>query len=432
MSNLTDFFPQSSGSSSKNAAILLVGGGGGGSAGFVKNLNPACPVSFNTAETCGGYGGGGGGVYIGHLDITEGCTYPVIVGSGGACGCLKPDCAGEPGGAGSPGGLSRFGSFVVGGGGGAGTLCVKRYTPTYSGFCCFYCQPTKMVGNKVGANMGSFGKQKCAYQGCIAIPISPVQHGEGNERGHHQDLTEFHVYDECSAGGGFQGLFTGCASPTCDMYHRNYSVARGAKAVTPTGCWTGGWELVPSFYGLAVIPCDTCNPGCKERIVYCCGPTCQYPGRPDGGPSSTWTCNQCMPVCGKWIATNWELGNSRIGFKKGMDSLAAVIDGSLCCMESPWCMMPPVANTGAGGFNHMCPANRPCFPGFTPIGNGSFDASNPSYAFSATGDAGVVYIVYDCSLGAASSTPGAVDCTPVTGPQGYRSYRYTSSGSFTL
>ena len=64
MSKLTDFFPQSSGSASKNAAILLVGGGGGGSAGFVKNVCPACPVPFNTSDICGGYGGGGGGVYI--------------------------------------------------------------------------------------------------------------------------------------------------------------------------------------------------------------------------------------------------------------------------------------------------------------------------------------------------------------------------------
>ena len=438
MSKLTDFFPQSSGSASKNAAILLVGGGGGGSAGFVKNVCPACPVPFNTSDICGGYGGGGGGVYIGHIDITEGCTYPVVVGSGGACGCLKPDCAGEPGGAGSPGGLSRFGSFVVGGGGGAGTLCVKHYSPTVDGHCCYYGQPTKMVGNKVGANMGSFGKGKCCYDGCCAISHCPIKHHNGNERGNHVDLTEFHVYDECSAGGGFQGHHMGCISPTCDIYHRNFSIGMGAKALTPTGCWSGGWELVPTFYGLAVIPCDTCNSACKERIVYCCGPTCCYsptgPNRPDTPPTvcSEWTCNTCMIECGKWIATNWVLGNSRIGYKTGMGPAAAVPDGPLCCMENLHCMMPPIANTGAGGFNHICPANRPCFQGFTPIGNGCFCSSNPCYAFSATGDAGVVYIVYDCSLGAASSTPGAVDCTPVTGPNGYRSYRYTSSGSFTL
>ena len=41
--------------------------------------------------------------------------------NGGACGCLKPEIDGEPGWW-INGGLSRFGTFVVGGGGGAKTF----------------------------------------------------------------------------------------------------------------------------------------------------------------------------------------------------------------------------------------------------------------------------------------------------------------------
>lgn len=49
------------------------------------------------------------------------------------------------------------------------------------------------------------------------------------------------------------------------------------------------------------------------------------------------------------------------------------------------------------------------------------------------GDSGVVLVAYPCVLPAATSFPGAVDCSPVSIPQnGYRTYKFTSSGSFTL
>ena len=101
-------------------------------------------------------------------------------------------------------------------------------------------------------------------------------------------------------------------------------------------------------------------------------------------------------------------------------------------MQFSNCLIPPVANTGSGGFNQRCPGTCPRNNQFTPPTGSKWDLCHSCYGLSATGDAGVVYVVYDCSLGAATSTPGGVDCTPVTGPQGYRSYRYTSSGSFTL
>lgn len=49
------------------------------------------------------------------------------------------------------------------------------------------------------------------------------------------------------------------------------------------------------------------------------------------------------------------------------------------------------------------------------------------------GDSGVVLIAYPCTLPAATSFPGGVDCSPISLPQNnFRTYKFTSSGSFTL
>ena len=51
------------------------------------------------------------------------------------------------------------------------------------------------------------------------------------------------------------------------------------------------------------------------------------------------------------------------------------------------------------------------------------------------GDSGIAIVVYNCDLGAATIGPtptNALDCTPVTGPQGYRSYVFEGPGTFTL
>ena len=63
--------------------------------------------------------------------------------------------------------------------------------------------------------------------------------------------------------------------------------------------------------------------------------------------------------------------------------------------------MPPVPNTGGGGgFNHLCPgANFFMSPNVPTDGTNMFLFKNPCYSYwSSTGDAGVVYVVYDCSL----------------------------------
>lgn len=49
------------------------------------------------------------------------------------------------------------------------------------------------------------------------------------------------------------------------------------------------------------------------------------------------------------------------------------------------------------------------------------------------GDSGVVLVAYPCTIPAATSYPGAVDCSPISIPQNnFRTYKFTSSGSFTL
>lgn len=68
----------------------------------------------------------------------------------------------------------------------------------------------------------------------------------------------------------------------------------------------------------------------------------------------------------------------------------------------------------------------------TAIGNCP-NTGNGALCPACNGDSGVVLVAYPCVLPAATSFPGAVDCSPVSIPQnGYRTYKFTSSGSFTL
>jgi len=425
MSRLSDFFSLSDTSSTTttptdaNAWVLLVGGGGGGGAGFKQICCPA-----QNFYGCIGFGGGGGGVYTGGFRICPGVSYPVVVGAGGACGCLKDECAGEPGGAGSNGGISRFGNCIVMGGGGAGTICFE------------YCgsSPTpalrpgagKFVDNKHGANSGSIMRDYCGPTCGVFQDRNVNNHLNvmGSIDGFRADSTD-------SAGGGIYILHSGKFAPgnpilnSCIMSRQvQFSVADGyILECNPTN---DSWELKSTFFGLKLIPEI---PTCPDFVMYCCTPTTIPPGSlpaPCGGDS----CLDCYGYCYKKIpAANYQLGVSR--------------NQEACSLGSPCCpgatpnpitygacnslLQPHIANTGAGGLNQYCPGH-PCYPAVC----NNYNCVPSPFHWSATGTDGVVYIVYDCDLGAASSTPGAVDCTPVTGPQGYRSYRYTSSGSFTL
>lgn len=162
MSVLSQFFP--SGETLK-ADFVLVGGGGGGAAAAT------APCAFPGVFSCAflhraSYSGGGGGgqVTVGEdYEVTRGRTYSIVIGSGGAGGCLLPNPAavvspdlyavgpnapfaactawGTPGGT---GGTSFFGSVTaLGGGGGASYIpgtCVPlipQLPATYnSGFGC--------------------------------------------------------------------------------------------------------------------------------------------------------------------------------------------------------------------------------------------------------------------------------------------------------
>ena len=48
---------------------------------MVNEQGGGCQLYQTTSvNSVSGFGGGGGGVYIGKLNIEEGCTYPVVVG----------------------------------------------------------------------------------------------------------------------------------------------------------------------------------------------------------------------------------------------------------------------------------------------------------------------------------------------------------------
>jgi hypothetical protein len=75
--------------------------------------------------------------------------------------------------------------------------------------------------------------------------------------------------------------------------------------------------------------------------------------------------------------------------------------------------VPTTANTGNGG-------NAGAYP--SPLGPGNFPGK--------AGQSGVVVVQYPSAYAAAPSFPGASDVSPAT--PGFRTYRFTSSGSITL
>ena len=467
MSNLSDFFPAGEvvtftpDTAEKNAYVLLVGGGGGGSTGNVRETVAAPLIGTyldtGSAQTpsCSTFGGGGGGVYVGNFNLIPGVPYPVVVGAGGACGCMLVSCAGEPGGAGSNGGISRFGNCIVMGGGGAGTFCLLQ------GPAVTCCVSLKYVHNKDGANAGSTGR----YQICRSVPpIStptglcatvpdsiPTLHMPQDTGG---AVSSFRVDDTRSAGGGFFAQHIGSVqipgsqSNPINSCQDQFNLAKGYFVeCNPTN---DSWELKSTFFGLKLIP-DTESTSYPNYIMYCCTPTTvDVPSLP--APAQTdITANPACITCyaigyGHVPAVFWKLGVSRNQEKNSTLPTCGV--PCLCPTYavggiSIGKLQPPVANTGSGGFNNACIIDPTYVEGFTGVPGCTVPSyygwlQGPGFPFNSdlriqgNGDAGVVYIVYDCNLGAASSTPGAVDCTPVTGPQGYRSYRYTSSGSFTL
>ena len=425
MSRLSDFFSSSNTSSTTtttptedNAWVLLVGGGGGGGAGMV-NVCTGTTIRENI-----GFGGGGGGVYVGGFQICPGVSYPVVVGAGGACGCLKDECAGEPGGAGASGGISRFGNCIVMGGGGAGTFCWCA-TSLPSGYENGMCDG-KIVPNKHGANSGNMQRMPTDFTG---IFLNRNINGYQLTR---SGIDGFRADSATAGGGGMQTFYTGPFSPPSvpDFRLRSQKVENsvGDGFIVECNPTNDSWELKSTFFGLKLIP-DAVNSTCPNRVMYCCNPTTIPPGtnpNPQGGDNLAF----CYGFSNGYIpAGHYQLGVSRNSERCAFGSpcFCGQYAQNFSFYGCPFLMQVHIPNTGIGGLNQLCPGH----PDYPKVNNPRSSAPAPFF-FSATGGDGVVYVVYDYDLGAASSTPGAVDCTPVTGPQGYRSYRYTSSGSFTL
>ena len=284
-----------------------------------------------------GHGGGGGGVLMAKTDIVEGCTYPVTVGAGGACGCLKPDCWVN---------LEALVPTVV--------IVVlvdivfsvvvvqeRRHSIDVpvgtNDICCTNCQwnpnptngPGKFVGNKVGANMGSM----FTGCGCYSNPCNIQKRSVYVASGAHPDINSFRSIDRCSAGGGFQATYYGAQTPpnTSQGYMSNqsvnYAVSDGHFLEYPE---EGSAPPDGKLYHILWFgnhPCDTCNPACCDRIVYCCGPSCNY-----GYCSLSWADSGCFAVNGNIPVLNFGLGNSRIGrrqvHQKCMNPISQILCGT--------------------------------------------------------------------------------------------------------
>lgn len=189
-----------------------------------------------------------------------------------------------------------------------------------------------------------------------------------------------------------------CICPICDYIYtvgssqrvRNphgYCGALGDR--TKVGCgtqWTSGF--------------NECIPGARSRrSVACCG------------------CTPCTSVCPEFFGV-----------------CLASIPYTICPAPTiPGVISPAIIqNIRAGGCNRtVCCVCAP-YNTATNILNCQ-NTGWGSYGPACNGDSGVVLIAYPCVVPAATSFPGGVDCSPVSIPQnGFRTYKFTSSGSFTL
>lgn len=372
MSNLTDFFPSSSGASTGNNALLIMVGGGGGAA-------------IGAAFNCGA---AGGDILCTFLSLQPGVTCPIVVGAGGAAGCTNPTCCGQPGGVGGNGGHSSFGNLRAPGGGGAGTqftctVCIPA-TP-YSGGCTLTCVPT-LSGGGVGAShiTGHYTR---------ALRSLPLSYS-----GIVGSIARRSNYYLCFADGGnpvFNPLPNGSPQPSIvDQWGSkvlcNYpTILFANRMVTCTATPT---------------PVATLKPGCPGTYCQMCRVVCSnhYNVQLGGNPySQSAVGDGCSPICQfpftfvdfwpSYCLTEYNIANNSLGCTR--------FSGLQCCCHS----IPNNSNTGHSGKIAGC-----------------------------NGDSGVVVLFYPTTIPAATSFPGGIDCTPVSCPFGMRAYKFTSSGSITI
>ena len=368
MSLLTDFFPKSRGSGGvdsrkPNAEIALVAGGGG---------SGASPGDMTGAS--------GGEILRGCIHLLAGCTYPVIIGAGGAVGGTDPTCLGLPTGVGSPGGSTSFGKYRAFGGAGASTS-TQNNSPLETACadaCTFFTYAYSSTNNGLGGS-GAFSLNDCQHVNTLqhtcavrfcrnGVVVGNIQTLHGCENNNtFVDLQVYPLFDHASLFGSRQivGIET---APT--------SFTMPPPGAQPYDC-TCKITTCNAHYGLCIggAPHAVCTIGdqvdCYNVNLECIG----FQGH-----------------CYKFGI------QSRYSSRLTNNNPAPTNTGR--CMEL--FMQPNFPNMGTAAKCKGC-----------------------------SGDSGIAVIVYDCSLGAATA-PGALDCTPITGPQGYRSYVFEGPGTFTL
>ena len=310
-----------------------------------------------------------------------------------------------------------------GGGGGAGTVCTacpgtgsSDTNNAYSGAGgggYFYGRVCIEPGVSYPVVIGTGGSPgtptSCATESGLGNPGSPSKFGRYEALGGGGGATicggspaatgTFGISGAPGGHGGSISRFQNsipcgpCNPPQCGSYNdrMRFSVT-GANQRTPNlngYCGAHGQRIESAGAGSPTQGCSyfgtrTCiNPGAGLRVCPEFFGVCLASVPYDLNPSPYLQCMSCA-----WVVT------IRAGCSR------TIINGP----NKPINWICNFANTGFG-------ARTPC----------------------CNGDSGVVLVAYPCALPAATSFPGGVDCSPVSIPQNnMRTYKFTTSGSFTL
>ena len=387
MSTFTQFFPRgNSGGNVNNIGggttpveiIGMSGGGGGGGTAFYPGCTQGAGVE---AAALGGEGGMGAIFVANNYYITPGVQYPITIGSGGDAGDPATAGGADPGNAyqGCNGGATIFGNpqltlCVCGGGGGGGAGHVGAANAERR------CGVDGGTGGAGGGGTTVGGPLNGPFPGCQAYGCG------GRGAYYEKQLTICH---HCSI-----DIFATHPDNTdvsfCKLTKVENIVTQRAETLkTPWG-FMGGFDAYHSgqtYHGL------TTPAQCK-----CCVNTC------GGGAMSNTAVNvgvcHCQPG-----SSNLSPGNIVVNT---IQSRMANVDDRYFNLN--WfstgriCLGSPTSSIATGG------------------------AGGPSGGFA--GQPGVLFIRYPDQYPAATNVTNGTDCSPVT--PGYRSYRFSSSGSITL
>lgn len=370
MSILSQFFPGISGTYATTIPLnILVQAGGGGGGG---HLTP------NPAYTAGGGGAGGLGLTQNYR-VVPGTTCPIVVGSGGAAGTPSGSNPGVT--AAANGGYSAFNvpfdgkasSIRVEGGGAGGG--VTNDTPI-------------RWASDGGCGGGSVGSAAAPVAAANWTPQTAlVSHPTTGGRGYYSDAT----------------------------FDNNGEFLSQNNTITEWGVALGHPGSLSSHFAtnngspIAVTPVSY---GPYERNYFSWGGSVEY--------------NRMLALLGGTAVNGGEL-NYEYGGK------LSDITGTLTRYGRGGGSRSNQGG-GAGGFVSVPASGYSGFPAPATANSGNGGdggCAGPIGDFSANaGQSGCVVVQYPTAYPAAPSFPGATDVSPAT--PGFRTYRFTSSGSITL